>query len=236
MTYIAPRVALRYRRRRPKSPGLGDWLDDILGRTPSEESQCLDQANSQVAPFDAKINDLARNWNPTGFYTPDEIRTLVRSTLTTTSQAYDSLMKAAQEPNASGDSITRASDDLSRAGQRSMDYLQAATQAEQQGIRLVNAPGFKRWITDTMNAGSSAMVTAAVVACITPWWVGALAAFQTVFDKAWAAVKAVTGAVLAIGETVLKVASDLPELYDTLKWVAVAGGVYWLWLRYFQRP
>ncbi len=240
MTYLVPRTIRRYRRRQP---ALSGWLEDAVGSIlglpsvgPSDESQCLDQANAQMAPFDAKTNDLAKNWQPTGFYRPEEIRTLVRSTLDVTQQAYATLTKAAQEPNASGDSITRASDDLARSGQRSMTYLQAATQAEQQGIQLVNAPGFKTWVTDTLNAASSAMVTASVVACITPWWVDALATFQVVFDKAWSVAKQVVGAVLAIGQTALKVAGDLPELYDILKWGALAGGAYWVWTRYLKKP
>lgn len=236
MTYLAPRVTRRYRRR---PPALSGWLDDLMGKItgqPSEESQCLDQANVAVAPLDAKTNDLAKNWNPTGFYTPNEIRALVKSTLQITQQAYDALTKAAAEPNASGDSISRAADDLGRAGQRSLDYLQAATDAEKQGIPFVNAPGFKRWITDTMGTTSSAMVTAAVISCITPWWVGTLTSFLQAVDVLYQQAKQVVGAVLAIGQTALKVANDLPELYDILKWGAVAFGAYWLWSNYLKKP
>lgn len=236
MTYIAPRVTRRYRRR---PPALSGWLDDLMTKIsgqPSEESQCLDQANAAVAPLDARTSDLAKNWNPTGFYKPDEIRGLVKSTLQVTQQAYDALTKAAAEPNASGDSISRAADDLGRAGQRSLDYLQAATDAEKQGIPLVNAPGFKRWITDTMGSASSAMVTAAVVGCITPWWVGALTTFMQAVDVLYQQAKQTVGAVLAIGQTALKIANDLPELYDIIKWGAVAFGAYWLWSNYLKKP
>lgn len=226
MTYFVKRRPVI----RPRRKGLAGFFDtpwDYL--EPSKTGQCLDQANQQTAPFDAKIDDLAKNWQPTGFYTPDDIRSLVKQALAVVQQAQATLNQAAAEPSASQDSVMRATDDLGRAGSRSLDYLQAATQAEQQGIRVVNAPGLKRWVTDTLGSASSAMVTASVIGCITPWWVGALAAFQSVFDKAWSAIRSVAGAALAIGETVLKVAGDLPELYDTLKWGALALGAYWIW-------
>jgi hypothetical protein len=209
-------------------------MQKIAGQ-PSEESQCLDQANATLAPFDAKIDDLAKTWNPTGFYKPDEIRSLVQSTLQVTRQAYDALTKAAAEPNASGDSISRATDDLGRDGQRSLDYLQAATDAERQGLALVNAPGFKRWVTDTMATTSSAMVTAAVIGCVTPWWVGTLAAFAQVFEVLYQQAKLVLGAVLAVGQTALNVARDLPEIYDILKWGALAAAAYWIWTEISSR-
>jgi len=123
----------------------------------------------------------------------------------------------------------RATDDLARAGQRALDYLQAATQADAQGTRVINAVGLKRWVTDSLGAASSAMVTTSVIGCITPWWVGALAAFQSVFDKTWAVVKAVVGTLLHIGEDVLNVASSLDDIYEALKWGALACGAYWLW-------
>jgi len=37
------------------------------------------------------------------------------------------------------------------------------------------------------------------------------------------------GVALAAGETVLKIADDLPEIYDVLKWGVLAVGALWLW-------
>lgn len=230
MTYLKPPRVVRRRVPRNGLSGILDVIDVITGSTGTGAGNpCLDQANAAVAPFDAKIDDLVKNWQPTGFYTTDDIRTLVSQALATVQQGQAVINQAAAEPNASQDSVMRATDDLARAGSRSLDYLQAATEADQQGIRVVNAPGLKRWVTDTMAAASSAMVTASVIGCITPWWVGALAAFQRTFDKAWTVIKAVVGAVIAIGETVLKVANDLPDLYGVLKWVGLALGAVWVY-------
>lgn len=227
MTYLVKAMPRRYiKRRRPSA--LSGLLDPIL-QGPSPESQCLAQANEATAPFDAKVNDLAQNWQPTGFYTSDDIRSIVGSVMTTIAQAQASVDQAAKEPNASQDSVMRATDDLANAGKKAIDYLQAANQADAQGTRAINAVGLKRWVTGSLGAASSAMVTASVIGCITPWWVGALAAFQSVFDKAWAVVKAVVGTALQIGEDVLTVASSLDDIYNVLKWGALALGGYWLW-------
>lgn len=237
MTYLAPRMVQRYVRR-PMRPSLSGWLDDIvadLNPQPSQSSQCIDQANAAVAALDARTNDLAKNWAPTGFYTTADIRSLVSSTMAVVQQGYAALNQAATSANASQDSITRATDDLARAGGRSLDYLQAAQTADQQNLRTVNAPGLKTWVTNTMGAASSAMVTASTISCMEPWWLGAMATAQAAFDALWSVAKQVVGAVLAIGETALKVANDLPELYDTLKYVALAAGAYWLWINYVER-
>lgn len=205
--------------------GVGDWQGEVVDSFIIKE--CLDKANQQTAPFDAKIDDLVKNWTPTGFYTPDDIRTIVGQTMATVSRAQAALNQAASEPNASQDSVLRATNDMGRAGSRSLDYLQAATDAEQNGIRVVNAPGFKRWVTDTLATASSAMVTAAVISCITPWWVDALAAFQTAFDQAWTVVRRVVGAVLTLGETALKVPDALNEMLTILKWgLGIGGAAY----------
>lgn len=227
MTYLVKAAPRRYlKRRRPSA--LAGLLDPILSG-PSPESVCLAQANTATAPFDAKVNDLAQNWQPTGFYTSSDIRSIVGSVMTVIAAAQASVDQAAKEPNASQDSVMRATDDLSNAGKKSLDYLQAANQADAQVTRAINAVGLKRWVTDSLGAASSAMVTAAVIGCITPWWVGALAAFQSVFDQAWAVVRAVVGTLLQVGEDVLKVASSLDDIYAVLKWGALAYGAYWLW-------
>lgn len=235
MTYTRRATYRRYARRRPS---MGDWLDDILAdisratgtSSPSGEQQCIDRANAAIAPLDAKIDDLVRNWNPTGFYTPADMRQVMQATMQTVQQAQAAVDLAAQEPNASQDSVIRATNDLARAGARSLDYLDAARRVEDQGLAAVNAPGLKRWVTDTLAAASSAMVTASVIGCITPWWVDAMAAYQAAFDRAWSLIKRVVGAVLAIGETALKIADDLPALYDLLKWGLLIGAGYLLFV------
>lgn len=236
MTYLA---RMPIPKRRPRRRGLGDIFDVIenaVAPQPSEIAQCVGQANATTSPLDAKIDDLAKNWNPTGFYTPADIRTLIGQTMAMITGAQSVIDQAAQAPSASQDSIMRATDDLARAGKASLDYLSAANQADQQGLRTINAVGLKDWVLSAMGAASSAIGTAAAISCITPWWVGALATFQTAFDALYNGAKAIVGAVLAIGETALKVADALPKFSDLIAVGLVLGGAYLLWNRYIAPP
>lgn len=231
MSYV---TRLRAIRRRAPAMAMGADIIAIDTGILNGTSQCIDQANAVSAPFDAQVNDLTANWRPTGFYTSDDIRSVIGSVMTTISQAQATLDQAAKEPNASQDSITRATDDLANAGQRSLDYLQAANQADQQGIRVINAAGLKTWVTNSLGSASSAVTTAAAIGCITPWWVTALATFQSAFNQAWTVIKAVVGTVLQIGEDALQVVDHLQDIYDVLKWAALGLGAYWVWVNILE--
>jgi len=238
MTYLRKAPPRRYVRRRSLGDDIYDpvsgvllYKDNTQSEAPSVTQGCLNQANDATASFDAKVNDLAQNWQPTGFYTASDIRSIVGSVMATITQAQALIDRAASEPNASQDSVMRATDDLANAGKRALDYLQAANQADAQGTRSINAAGFKRWVTDSLGAASNAMTTAMVIGCITPWWVGALAAFQSAFDRAWTVAKAVIGTVLQIGEDALTVVDHLQDIYNVVKWGALAFGAYWLWTK-----
>lgn len=225
MTYMV-RARPRYRRAKP----LSDWFDDITAKLGgSQESQCIAAGNAQVAELDAKTNDLARNWNPTGFYTPDEMSQVINANLDLIHKAQSAVDQSAAAPNALQESIIRATNDLGRAGQRSLDYIEAVKQAQQQGTLTINAPGFKRWVTDTMGAASSAIVTAATVACLEPWWAVALSAFQGAFDTVWSIAKAVGNVLVHVGEDIITVADNLDTIYTVVKYGALAFGVWWVW-------
>lgn len=226
MTYMQRKI-----RRRARGP-LSDWpsSDPVNDGWPFQDdtiSSCLQQANTATAPFDSKIEQMARDWNPTGFYETADIRKLISAVMGNVAAAQQALDAAASEPTASAsrDSIMRATNDLARVGERSLPYLEAAREADEKGLRVVNAPGLKRWVTDSLGTSSSSMVTATVVGCIKPWWVSALGLFQSTFDAVWSVVQTVAGTVLAIGEVALKVAT-MPSFFTI---AAVAIGAYVVW-------
>ena len=173
MTYLANRAApARYRRRQTRpARAMGDFWDwlfaspvDLLPDPTIQD--CLAQANAATAPLDAKIDDLAKTWTPTGFYTTDEVRSLIGQTMTMIRGAQTVLDQAMETPSASHDSVIRATDDLARAGKKSLDYLAAANEADQAGFRTINALGLKDWVLSAMGAASSAISTAAAISCI----------------------------------------------------------------------
>ena len=226
MTYIAKRARVRMAPRRKS--GMGGWIDDLAqqaGISPSENSVCLDQANAAAAPIEAKVDDLDRNWNPTGFYTVADLRQVVSSTLSVVQQGYAALTQAATQVQS--DSLNEANAELSKAG-NSIDYLNAARDAEAKGISTINAPGLKRWAVSTLRSAADAIVAGAMVTCLEPWWLSALSSFQTAFDVAWGVIKQIAGAVLKVGEVVLKVPDLLDDVVTYAKWALLLGGALFM--------
>jgi hypothetical protein len=197
----------------------GNWMDPQYW----ERQQCQQQATATLAPLRDKIDDLSNNWNTTGFYTPDELLSGVTTVMAAVVKAQGTIDQVLADLTTAGDDLHAAADSLFAVGQRSLDYTHAAQQAQQSGIRLVNAPGFKQWVITSLQTGADAMQTASVAACLNPWWLSALSAFQSGFEVAWTAVKAIGATALLVGEDVLKVAASLPELYDKYKWVGLAA-------------
>lgn len=226
MTYVKrPRVRVRHR------AALGDFYEPFNPTgtpftDPTSPAECLETANERVAPFDAKIDDLVRNWNPTGFYTSSDVRTIVAGVMENVRAAQSALDQARAEPNASQETALRVTSDLARVGERSIPYLEAAAEADSKGVRVLDIPGLKRWVTDSLATTSSSMVAATVIGCIRPWWVGALAWFQSTFDTVYGVVREIAGTVVEAGEAVLEV---LPLLPSVLKWglLAVVGYLVW---------
>ena len=220
MTYLTKRPRVVHRRRPPAGlAGLFDWLP------PS--SQCLDEANAKVAPLDARVADLAKNWKPTGFYAPDDIQKIIVQTMQLVSSASNALAEAPYSASDSQSQIQQAITKLGQQGQRSMVYVQALRDASASGANVINAAGLKTWVLDTMQATSSALVTAAVMECNMPWLANVIIEFQGYFDVLAAVVKRVVGVVLSVGDSVLKVADHLGDIMTFLKWAAIIGGGAW---------
>lgn len=238
MTYMSTqrRMPRRVRRARPMQGALGSWVDDLFdwkdqaSGDPSDTQQCLDVANQQAAPLDAKVYDLAQNWQPTGNYLPADILTAVSSVMPLVVQAQSALDQAMAEGTSAQDAIGQARALLFTQGSRAVDYTDAAKQALTQGADAVAAPDFKQWVLSTMQAASGGMVAASVSSCMRPWWLTAIAVFQSAFDKAWAVVRAIAGVIVDVGKTVVKVAAALPDLAELAMWAAIVGGAYYLFI------
>ena len=231
--YITTRRRMQKRRKR----GMGDWADDFANYWTqqfggkSETNQCIDAANQKTAELDAKATDLNKNWNPTGIYTTQQMQSLVQQTMATLLAASTGVLdKAISEPQADG---TRASLMLKRAAiQRKMSdeglvFTKALGAAMNANIGVVDAPGLKRWIVNSMLVASDAIGAAYAVSCLTPWWVGVLAAFQSAFDKLYGAAKIIVGTAVALGEQVLKIPDAIGEIWTYAKWGAVGLILWW---------
>jgi hypothetical protein len=209
--------------------------------------QCVDAGNAFTSDLDAKIADIAKNWQPPDTFDSGQIRGVVTAVMSMINQAQAVLSSAIAEPNANQSDLANAQDELFRHGAQAIDYTTAANAADAAGDgAVVSAPNLKQWVLNAMNSASSAMVAAYVVNCIKPWWVGDLAAFQTAFDNVWGVVKSIVGAVVAVGKAIIhagegaatavawtaKVIAWLFEWWPFLGLALVGGGGYLAYRKY----
>lgn len=243
MTYLVKSSAIRKRRVRAQS-GLSGFVSDFLDGVkydlgiPSEIAYCLADANQYTADLDAKIGTLASSWNPSGYYTPDQIKALVASVMSVVTSAREAVAAASSRSGLSDSAQTnlqQSIDDLARGEARSQDYLTAAASS---GGATIGAPGMKTWVLQTMNAASSAFVTAHVVTCEQPWWVSYVAKFLGIVGAAVNAIIKIVGVAIKVGEAVLNVAASGAELLGNLMPILKWGGlalVAFLGLREIQK-
>lgn len=186
-----------------------------------EEMRCLAQANAspQVQRVDALTHDLAVNWNPTGFYHPDDVANLVSKILGENAKARVVLASAAYSTSDAGTVINQGFAYLKRNDERARLYSNAVAAARASGTKIINAPGLKTWVLQSLVNISQAYVTTFALDCRTTWLdtVGAVAADIT------AVAKRIGGIAAAAGDTILQAAEDVWSLYPALKWVALAG-------------
>jgi hypothetical protein len=242
MTYMI-RARRQPRRRLTGMSGLvDDMIDQYSNAVPGYsidptvmlEAQCVTKAVSDGQTFKSKIDNLDATWNPTGFFPPDDVRAVISSTMELEAHGRAAIDKVQTEAHVRTDLLNRARDGLDRAGARAIDYLDAAREADSKGVRLVNAPGLKQWVIDTMNAASAALIVGQAVDCLKPWWLSALQAYQDAFDVAITHVVAIAGSVLAVGENAVKVAFSLLEHLNLLILAGLGVGGYLVWKKHFK--
>lgn len=212
----------------------GDLLHDVketLERI--EEVDCLNQANmsSAVVAIDSQVSNLAKTWNPTGFYSPADVNKLFSVISTAIAQARIPLATAPFTTSDAGMVIKQAGHDLDRALDKGQVFVDKMAEAQRAGISVIDAPGMKMWVLQSLNAVSSAYVTVAALQCRKTWldtaagWVA----------SAVAAVKAVVGVVIKAGETALKVVDSTigvtAAVAKYLPWAALALASYFVYTK-----
>lgn len=189
-----------------------------------EEIRCVNQANAspQVQRLDALTHDLAVNWNPTGFYTPDEVQGLVTKILTENAKARITLAAAVYSTSDAATVINQGFAYLKRNDDRAKLYANAVAAARSSGTQVINAPGLKTWALQSLVNISQAYVTVYALDCRTTWLdtVGAIA------EDITAAYKRVGGVAARAGDTILQAAEDVWSLYPALKWIGLAAIVF----------
>lgn len=188
------------------------------------ETGCLNQANQSAAVVDtdAKIDDLARNWNPTGYYSPADIYTAMKSVTDAITSARAALIGAVLSTSDAAQQVAQAQAYLNRSTERAAVYTAAIANAKASGISAINAPGLKQWVLESMVNVGQAFTTVAMLQCNSSW----LDTAASVLSAVWGVVKRIAGIVLKVGETVLDAADDVLDLYKVLKWGALGVGAF----------
>lgn len=218
------------RRRRRKQAALAGLFDEVLDRFEQYKSgECMTSANATVAQLDAKTEDLAKNWRPSGFYSVDQVRQLVAWTNAVLAQAQSTVTSGISAQPAGSGAIAPLREMLLSINRKMAEgtvFVNAANTAAAQGIRVIDAPGLKNWVTFSMSHASAGVAGVAYVECTKPWFVGPLASFRALLDTLWSGAKRVVGVVLDVGEAVLEVPDTIATAWTIAKWIAVLGGAY----------
>lgn len=221
-------------------PAMGDFLDFLLGGgTPSsaiantlknmkpnyeDQLKCIGDANAATAALDAKWYDIAQNWNPTGNFKPSDMSAMLNATFKLLSDAQVAVMFAPHTTADAGEQISQALGDLNTKMKEAAPYQEGVTNAQASGADVINAPGFKDWVTSAMVVASGAYAVRAVMECNVSW----LQKVSDAIDAVKAIVMRVVDVAITGAETVLDVVDDAFSAYKYIKWIALGGAALWL--------
>jgi hypothetical protein len=188
MTYINPRGKLVRHRRRARAqvqtrPALGGVFDIIFGgggTTPMAAAfeaiasatknplDCITEANTRTASMDARWYNLAQNWHPTGYYTPDDTNKILQTGIVALTQAKVIVLLAPRTTSDADTVINQAIDDIDKQWQDAQRFVNAIGAAKAQGI-AVAAPDLKDWLTKSLLVASNGYMVRAVLECNATW-------------------------------------------------------------------
>lgn len=216
-------------------------FDPIRGASFSD-STCFADADARTADMYAKQQALQNNWNPTGYYTPDDMKAVNDAAfqmMTAAGAVLDKALAGSQDLTSRGQ-LMDARDAIFDQESKALPFTDAIRNALATGVEIIDSSGFKRWVIGTMEVAKAAMFTAYYVACnrapLLDLLISAIGALTTAADYFVALVTTVAGVVkaavdlaLAAGKQIIKI----PDYIGTITTVALVGvaavGAWWLW-------
>jgi hypothetical protein len=164
--------------------GMAVGADGIANNRSSADgadSIAMMNAENLTAGLDEKINALARDWKPTGYYTPEEVQKVIAETMALVSDAIKTVGDAPLSTGDASTSIKLALDRLYRNGAQALVFVEKIRGAKPGA--LIEMKGLKDWVIRSMINCSQAFQTASVLQENLPFVVKAIAAYQEKFDK-----------------------------------------------------
>jgi hypothetical protein len=194
-----------------------------------ENKQCPESATYQGLL--ARADELERTWNPTGYYTWNDMSDVIAATIKLSGQASSAAItfNSGNSTPSAKDRVNDARDNYWAVAKRANDYTEAWQTARATG-KPIAAPGFKQWVVDDLRAAAGLFRAIEVSACQAPWWLGAAVSFSSFFVDVVNVAKRVLGIVLKLGEAAIKAgettADILAFLLPKLPYIALAVGGY----------
>jgi len=208
------------------------WLNVVVNAvSPSalvnsleEQAGCPSAAASQTTQIDQMAADLQATWNPSGYYTPDDMDTITAQVQACINQAYTATTNAMADVNASQvpDSQLVINDAISRlngVASQTINYIQASKTARASN-QVVAAPALKDWVIECLNASSEALQRSYLVECEVPSWVNVLGSIINAAIAVYNAAKAIAGVVAQLATSVVHAAE---AAFDIAAWLAAWG-------------
>lgn len=217
---------------------MGDFSTDIMSQYAkilgadasfrAVSAKCDPVAQAASAPLDSQLQRLLAGWKQRDdFYYVADMSAILQNGLNMISFGQKQLDAV---DNKDFTKIAQAA--LFKAGDASIDYVQALNAAKNKGAAVVDAPGFKDWVVDAWNAASLCVYSLAYAQCAKPTIVSGvqtMIAVSTVFSNAVAATAAV---VVQAGQVVYHATTGALSLLDMVakygKYAALGYGAYWL--------
>lgn len=191
---------------------------------------CADLLRTSTAKFDAETRDLAKNWRPSGRFTVPDLERVINATHMTLRHggaAVEQAIASGYPPEIRNQLRSVWNRIQTRFGD-SLPFVYALNEARSKSIRVVDAPGLKNWVLQSMVAVSVGMGAVAYYACDKPAIVAAFQTFMVYFDRTIAVVKTIANATIAAGESLLKIPDTLGTLWTVTKWGTLAALAYYV--------
>jgi hypothetical protein len=205
------------------------FLDTVIEQVQdSETAECMAFGNLAAAQVTAMRMDLGANWNPTGYYSPDQIEQIHQKIKAMADAALSALDKGLALVNKMPSSeypalLRNERGQLVKAMTDGDRFLVGARRVREHGSGVVDAPDFKQWVLHALGRVDNSVTGTAMIACQQPWWAGLYSGFSKLVSLAWGAIKTVAGVVVSVGEFVASVPATFGGLARFLKWALIIG-------------
>jgi hypothetical protein len=214
-----------------------DVVDNAGG---AATSVCIAQANAQQAQFDTYTQNLAENWHPSGYYTPDQLHSIVTQVMALVTKAQSDVASAQGSWSGDPGDLQNAADTLARVatgngvmgavGINGTQWLALEQTARSKNVTAIDAADLKTWAVNSLLAVSNAYVTIYVVNCQEPFWISAIAAIVGAIASVVGVLMAIAGAVVGIGSSIL----HAPQALNGIVTLALYAGLAYLGFRVYQ--